>query len=362
MSMKTLFEEGSNRIVLLVFLAIALYACYWLVEPFLRPIVLAMLVGLLAYPAHARLLSMLHGRPSSAALISCLVLALVFLVPFTLVLMAVLKQGVNYSVIVREWATEENIHQLLGQPWVVSIRARLEQVLPPEALHVESIRAQALQAAGQAGRQFASVSTAMVGSITGFMINLLLLLFVLFFVLRDHDKLVGFVRHALPLSRSQEDVLINEVRAVSKSALLGSLLTALTQGFVGGFGLWLAGFPGIFWGSIMAFTSLVPVVGTALIWVPAAIYLAVTGEMGWALFMVMWGVLVVGSIDNFLRPMFMQGATMNTVVVFFSLIGGLQVFGLIGLIYGPVIFSVALVLFKLYENEFSSFLDSQDSS
>jgi predicted PurR-regulated permease PerM len=92
------------------------------------------------------------------------------------------------------------------------------------------------------------------------------------------------------------------------------------------------------------------------------LYLLVTGEVEWAAFLFLWGVVVIGSIDNFLRPMFMQGASMNTVVVFFSLIGGLHVFGLIGLIYGPLLFSIALVLFKLYEAEFAEFLDSQDSS
>ena len=167
---------------------------------------------------------------------------------------------------------------------------------------------------------------------------------------------------SLPLSTSEEEALFAEVKSVSKSALLGSLATAATQGVVGGFGLWLAGFPGVFWGAVMAFTSLIPLVGTALIWVPAALFLFVTGEWGWGLFLVFWGVVVVGSIDNFLRPLLMQGASMNTVMVFFSLIGGLQVFGLMGLIYGPLIFSVTLVLFKLYENAFSEFLDSQDNN
>jgi predicted PurR-regulated permease PerM len=110
----------------------------------------------------------------------------------------------------------------------------------------------------------------------------------------------------------------------------------------------------------MAFASLIPFVGTALIWVPAALYLFFTGDTTWGLFMVFWGAVVVGSIDNFLRPLFMQGATMNTVVVFFSLIGGLQMFGLMGLIYGPLIFAIALVFFRLYENEFAEFLDAQD--
>jgi len=211
------------------------------------------------------------------------------------------------------------------------------------------------------GRQFADVSTSVLGSVTRSMVNLVLFLFVLYFVLRDHEQLIAFLHRALPLSRSEEELLFKEVRAVSKSALLGSLLTAATQGFVGGFGLWLAGFPGVFWGAVMALTSLVPFVGTALVWAPAALFLLVTGQWGWALFMVVWGVVVVGSIDNFLRPVFMQGARMNTVVVFFSLLGGLQVFGLIGLIYGPLIFAIALVLFRLYESAFTEFLDAQDN-
>ena len=360
--MKTLFEGGSNRMVLLTFLGIALYACYWLVKPFLQPIVLAILIGMLAFPAHNWLLDKLRGRQSVAALVSCLVLALVFLIPALLLLVAVLKQGVSYSAVVREWATGDHIRQLLSQPWVLEVQSRLEQVLPPGVLDPEVIRSQALETAGKVGRQFAGVSTAMIGSLTGFMIDFLLLQFVLFFVLRDHDKLIEFIRHALPLSRSQEDALFKEVKDVSKSALLGSLLTAVTQGIVGGIGLWLVGFPALFWGVVMAFASLIPVVGTALVWLPAAIYLAVTGDTQWALFMLAWGVIVVGSIDNFLRPLFMRGASMNTVVVFFSLIGGLHVFGLVGLVYGPLVIAIALVLFKMYEKEFSDFLDAQDKS
>ncbi|NND68271.1 MAG: AI-2E family transporter [Halioglobus sp.] len=360
--MNSLFEGQSNRMWLLVFLLIALGASYLLIKPYLQPIVLAILIGIMAAPVNERIVELLKGRRNIGALLGCLLLSLVIVIPALILMVAILKQGISYSVVVRDWATPENVQQLLANPRIVSIRERLTEVLPDGALDPENIRAQALAVAGQMGKQFAGVSTSIMGSVTAFFVNFMLLLFVLFFVLRDHDRMIAFMRDALPLSRSQEDVLFREVREVSKSALLGSLLTALTQGIVGGFGLWLAGFPGLFWGAVMAFTSLVPLVGTALVWVPAAAYLVLTGEYGWALFLVTWGVVVVGSIDNFLRPMFMQGASMNTVVVFFAIIGGLQVFGLMGLIYGPLIFSITLVLFRLYEREFSNFLDSQNSS
>ena len=359
--MKTLFDGQSNRIVLLVFFVLALAACYVLIRPYLEPIVLAILIGLLAHPVHEKLVILLRGRENTGALLSCLLLSLIILIPAVVLMIAVIKQGVSYSVFVKDWATPENVQQILARPWFVNLREQLFELLPEGALDPSTIRAQALELAGSMGKRFAGVSTSVLGSATTFVVNFMLLLFVLFFVLRDHDRMIEFLRHALPLSRTQEDVLFREVREVSKSALLGSLLTAMTQGLVGGFGLWLAGFPGVFWGVVMAFTSLIPLVGTALIWVPAAAYLALTGQYDWAIFMVVWGVVVVGSIDNFLRPLFMQGSSMNTVVVFFSLIGGLHVFGLMGLIYGPLIFSVALVFFRLYEREFSEFLDSQDN-
>jgi predicted PurR-regulated permease PerM len=360
--MNTPFDSGSQRVVLLVFLGVALYACYSMIEPFLEPIFMALLIGLLAYPLHERLVTALRGRRATASFLSCLALVLVLLIPTLVLLVAVLEQGVRYSIVVKEWATQENIHQIMTHPWLGEVKSQLTRVLPEGALDPENVRAKALATAGLMGHQFADVSASILGSLTRFAVNFTLLVFVLFFVLRDHDKLIDFLQRALPLSRTQEERLFEEVKVVSKSALLGSLMTAVTQGIVGGIGLWLAGFPGLFWGALMAFASLIPFVGTALVWGPAALFLAFTGKWEWALFLALWGVIVVGSIDNFLRPLFMQGASMNTAVVFFSLIGGLQVFGLVGLIYGPLIFAIALVLFKLYENEFSGFLDSQDNN
>lgn len=360
--MSTRFEGRSHRVVLLIFLAVALYGSYLLIKPFLQPIILAILIGMLAFPLHQRLVRALKGRNSTASLLSCLALLLVILIPALILFVAVLKQGFDFSVIVRDWATQENIQKVMAHPWVVEIQSRATRILPEGSLSADSIREKALAFAGLMGGKFADVSASVIGSMTRFVVSFVLLLFVLFFVLRDHDELIDFMHRAVPLSHSQEVTLFEEVRAVSKTALMGSLMTAITQGFVGGFGLWLAGLPGLFLGAVMAFTSLIPFVGTALVWVPAALFLLATGEWGWAIFMAVWGLVVVGSIDNFLRPMFMQGASMSTVVVFFSLIGGLQVFGLIGLIYGPIIFAITLVLFRLYEAEFSGFLDSQDNS
>ncbi|MDX1735140.1 MAG: AI-2E family transporter, partial [Halioglobus sp.] len=196
---------GANRIVLLAFLCIALYACYVLVKPFLEPILLAIIVGMLAYPVHARVVTAMRGRQSLAALFSCLAVMMIILLPTLALLAAVLDQGITYTIAVKEWATPDNMRNFMARPWVASVYAWLVDVLPEGALELENIRTRALSLASTMGGKFAATSTVMLGSVTNFILMFVLLLFVLFFVLRDHERLIEFLRHALPLSRSQED-------------------------------------------------------------------------------------------------------------------------------------------------------------
>jgi predicted PurR-regulated permease PerM len=289
------------------------------------------------------------------------VLTFSIVLPMFFVFLAILRQGIVYSNDLYNWVSSGGLELLMSHEWVVDLLARLKEWVPEDLLNPEKVAAQLMASASSVGKNILDLGARVAGDVSGFLVSFLLMLFVLFFVLRDYDRMFAFARHALPLSRSQEDVLLKEILDVSKSALLGSFLTALSQGIAGGIGLWLAGFPGLFWGTFMAFSSLVPVVGTALVWLPAAVYLLFTGEWGWGLFLMIWGVLVVGSIDNFLRPWFMQGSSsMSALIIFFSLLGGIHLYGLMGLLYGPIIFAVTLVLFRLYEQEFKEFLDYQD--
>ncbi len=162
--MQSPLEGSAHRVVLLVFLGVALYGCYWMVKPFLQPIIMAILIGLLAYPAHERLVSLLRGRETIASLISCLALLLIILLPTLVLLVAVLKQGISYSVVVREWATSDNIHQVMSHPWLHEAQLRVTQILPEGALDPDNIRAKALAAAGAMGTHFASISTSILGT------------------------------------------------------------------------------------------------------------------------------------------------------------------------------------------------------
>ncbi|CED70553.1 membrane protein [Aliivibrio wodanis] len=354
---------NSSHWVLIAALLAAGYACFLLIQPYLNPIILAFIMSLLFAPLHNKISEKLPSSPNSAAILSCMALTFIIAIPLFFVFVAIIQQGATFSKDAYHWVIDGGIQTLFQHPIVAKVLSFINEYLPFDAIDPNEVTQKVAQVASQVGTQIVGMSAQIVGDVTNVLMNFFLMLFVLFFLLRDQEKIITAFRHVLPLSRSQEDRLLDEIEEVSKSAVLGSFLTAIAQGLAGGFAMWLAGFPGLFWGTMMGFASFIPVVGTALIWVPAAIYLLLTNQWEWALFLTIWGVIIVGSIDNIVRPLLMQGNSgMNTLLIFFSLLGGIQLFGLIGLIYGPIIFALTLVLFNMYETEFKTFLDQQDNN
>lgn len=361
--MSNKFAIDPRHYILIAALLLALYGSYLLVAPYVGAVVLAFVLSLLCFPVHQWIENKLPGKPNLAAAISCVLLVVIILVPAAFVIGAILQQGINFTKQSYIWLNGGGAEQVLQHPYVMQVQARLSDLLPGESFTSASVIAKMTEFASGFSRELLDISTKLVGDITGVIFGFILMLFILFFLLRDHEKIVATLYWVIPLSRSQEDALLNEARQVARSAVMGSFLTAIAQGVAGGIAMALAGFPGLFWGTMMAFASFIPAVGTALIWLPASLYLLLTGDWGWGVFLAVWGVVVVGSIDNILRPILMQGSSqMSTLLIFLSLLGGLQLFGLIGLIYGPIIFALTIVLLRLYTIEFKDFLEKQDNS
>nr|WP_254868766.1 AI-2E family transporter [Vibrio ostreicida] len=348
---------------MIIALLLAGFACFLLVEPYINSIIMAFIISLLIFPVHEWIEHRLPKFKNLASLLSCTLLSLIIVLPLLFVFAAIIQQGSAFSQNVYQWVSGGGIQALFEHPWILKILSLVNTYLPFDEVKPQEVGQKIAAFATSFGSNLVSISAKILGDATNFLLNFFLMLFVLFFLLRDHDKIIAAIRHILPLSRSQEDKLLDEIEQVSKSAVMGSFLTAIAQGLAGGLGMWLAGFPGLFWGTMMGFASFIPVIGTSLIWIPAAAYLFLSGDTSWAIFLTIWSVVIVGSIDNLLRPFLMQGSGgMNTLMIFFSLLGGLHLFGLIGLIYGPLIFAITMVLFNIYEEEFHNFLDQQDQN
>lgn len=361
--MATKFKTESRHYVLIIALLLALYASYLLVAPYVGAIVLAFVLSLLCFPVHQYIERKIPGKPNLVASLSCLLLVVVIVVPASLVFIAIVQQGIVFTKQSYHWLSAGGAEQLMQHSAVQRTLDYVNHISPAGEVSGESIVKHLTEFSSGFGKELLNFSTKLVGDITGLIFGFVLMLFILFFLLRDHEKVVNSLHWIIPLSRSQEEALLSEAKTVARSAVIGSFLTAIAQGIAGGIAIAIVGLPGLFWGTMMAFASFIPAVGTALIWVPACLYLLLTGDWPWALFLAIWGVVVVGSIDNVLRPLLMQGSSsMNTLLIFLSLLGGIQLFGLIGVIYGPIIFALTIVLIRLYTLEFKDFLAQQDKS
>jgi len=353
----------AGRIVVLVLLAVALYFSFRIIRPYLQPILLAVILAPLLHPVSQRIARRLRGRQGAAALVTCVLLVVVLLGPTTLLVSALIGQGLEVAAQAQAWVEEGGVDEMLSNPAIRDVQPLLQRYLPfvdPARLDLRDLM---LSLSTRAGGWLLARGGALLSGTGALLGQLLLMLFVLFYLLRDGNALLAAIGRLSPLRSSQQTKLVERFRSVSRSAIVGSFATAAAQGLAGGIGLALVGIPALFWGSVMALASFIPVIGTTLVWGPACIYLLLAGSWGKALFLAAYCAVVVGSIDNFLRPVLMQGeAGMSTLWVFFSILGGLQSFGLLGLIYGPVIFGLLAVLLSLYEDEFREFLVAQKSS
>lgn len=348
----------------LVFLIIlALFFCWQIMKPYIDPVIIALILAALTSPVNDWLLKRLRGRESLAALISCLLLIIIIVVPVVILLSVVIRQGIHSFNAIQQWVAAGNFDAVMSSPLVVRALAMADKYLPVNVLENMDLGSAVMQVSSSSGKWLVSKGGYFIGNISLIAGKFFIMIFVFYFAVRDQQRIVDYVLHLIPLSTRHETILVKKIKDVARSALLGSFVTALAQGAAGGLAFAICGLPGFFWGAVMAFASLIPVVGTALVWVPATGYLLISGDWGYALFMTIWCVLVVGMIDNVLRPLFMSGgAGMSTVLIFFSILGGISYFGLAGLLYGPLVFGITMVLLYIYDLEFGAFLAGQDKA
>jgi predicted PurR-regulated permease PerM len=360
---------GLNAHYFLFFLMFLVFlGCFSMFRPYLDTILLAVILGFSVSPIHARIERFLGHRKNLAAALTCLLVTIVVIIPLSLILIALIHQGIVSFNAITNWVADGKYQAIVDHPLVTGIYDWIHAKLPDiqklfpslDLTHMKPDKL-VMDATAAFGRSLLNHGGQLAGNIGSLIAKFGLMIVIFFFVIRDEAHLIGRLLHLIPLSSSQEEQILKKIKDVGKSALLGTLATSLAQGIAGGIAFAICGLPALFWGAVMAFTSLVPVVGTALVWIPAALFLLVSGHWGLALFMTLWCTLVVGGIDNVLRPLFMQGgANMNTLLIFLSILGGLSRFGLMGLLYGPLIVGLALVLIYIYNLEFKEFLSDQD--
>jgi predicted PurR-regulated permease PerM len=350
--MTPITDSHVERAFFIALLLVVSLAFFWLIRGFVQPIFWAVALGIVVYPLHARLSSRLRGRESLAAGLSVLAVVVVVILPLIGIGAAVATEGSALyqrleggglsvgSVFSR---VQENVPRVGGIIERLGVDpARLEEQLQSAAVTVSRFIAQSAVAIGQ-------------GTLRG-TVFFFLMLYLLFFFLRDGPRMLDGLVRALPLGDQRERHLLGRFAEVSRATVKGTLVVGIVQGAVGGTAFAVLGISApVLWGVVMALLSILPAVGTALVWLPAAIFLLFNDQVFGGIALIVVGVLVIGSVDNVLRPILVGRDTrMADYLILLSTLGGLAGFGLAGIIIGPIIAAFFLSVWHMAEQEFSA--------
>jgi predicted PurR-regulated permease PerM len=206
----------------------------------------------------------------------------------------------------------------------------------------------------QVRQSIVSLAPNVLGSISELLLGLFIMFFVMFYGFREGQSFISYLKKHLPLEPTLKDSLFDEMRTITQAVLYGQVLTAVIQGGLGGLALLVFGVPNaLFWGAIMIITAFLPVLGTPVIWVPAGVGLILDGAVTRGILLLVFGATVVMNIDNFLRPRLVSSRTnVHPVLILIGVLGGLKVFGFIGMLVGPLILAVLVALIKFYEQNY----------
>ena len=321
-------------------LVVLAYLVFLVFQPFLAPLAWAVVLVVVSYPIYARLAR--KWGATLAATVSTVGVILILIVPALLVTGAFIHQGVGAVQEVQQ-QIQSGHFSWVNDLWL-RIQARFPDANPGNLTTV--IHRYADAGASYLGSRLGAVlrNTAV------FLFHLTVMILAMFYLFRDGDSIVARLREVLPFEKTHRDRMIDETRELILASVTSSLVAAVAHGVLGGLAFGLTGIRApIFWGVMMGFFSLIPVVGSALIWVPAAISLMVDGHIGMGIALMIFCSVIVGLVDNIIRPWMISGrAEMGGLVVFVSVLGGISVFGMLGVVLGPIVVAAGASMLDLY--------------
>jgi len=350
--------SGRNfRTAFVLILVVAVSALFLAVTwPLLQALLLGALLAGLCHPLYRWITRLLGGRRSLGAIVTLVILFIVVAGPLSAFLGVVVQQALAVSNQAIPWVQQHfgaastfNAHDWLAQRFPA-----LADYVPSQAQLVESVGA----VAKSIGGFLVTVASRMTATTAAFLLNLFVMVYAMFFFFRDGEKILEKIFYYLPLRDEDEGLMLQRFASITRATVKGTLVIGIIQGALAGVAFWIAGIDGsAFWGTIMAILSIIPGVGAALIWVPAVIYLIVTGQVLAGLLLLAWCAAVVGTVDNILRPILVgKDAKMPDLLILVGTLGGLFLFGPIGFIVGPIVCGLFLTVWEIYGATFKDIL------
>jgi len=355
--------SGTNLRTAFVLLLVAAVTALFLAVawPFLKPLLLGALLAGLFHPLYRWITRLLGGRPSLGAAVTLVVLLVLGLGPLSVFLGIVVQQALTVSDQAIPWLSQHlgaastyNVHE-----WLVRRFPSLAEYIPSQ----EQLLQQVGTAAKTAGAFLVNFAASMTALTATFLLNLFVMLYAMFFFFRNGHTILERIFYYLPLNDEDETQMLARFTSITRATVKGTLVIGAIQGALAGVAFWVAGIDGAaLWGTVMTILSIIPGIGAPLVWVPVVIVLFLNGQYLTATLLLVWCAAVVGTIDNFLRPVLVgRDAKMPDLLILIGTLGGLFLFGPIGFIVGPIICGLFLTVWDIYGATFKEVLPPVES-
>lgn len=346
-------DDKVNKFVVVLLVVFISAVFLSMIRSFLMAIFLAGIFAALSRPVYRRLARWLGGRKSLASVLTLVLLIIVVLLPLTALTGVVTGQAIKVGQSVTPWVRAQ-----IEQPNVLSDYLQkipyYEHIVP----HSELILRKAGEMVGRVSQFIINnLQSAAMGA-ANFLFMLFTWLYTMYFFLIDGERLLEKILYYLPLQDHDEQQMLDRFTSVTRATIKGTAVIGILQGGLAGIAFWVVGIPSAaFWGAIMVVLSIIPSVGTAVVWVPAAIILGASGAIGKGIGLAVFCGLVVGSLDNVLRPILVGKDTqMHELMIFFGTLGGIFMFGIVGVIIGPIIAALFITIWEIYGQAFKDVL------
>ncbi len=324
--------------------------CGFIFWPFATEILAATILVSIFYAPYEWLVKKFKGRRTLAAFVMCVLVSLLVVIPLANFIVFGANKAIDTYPDVIKIAKGSNIEGIINNEIVDRFNFL--------GLDKDIVGNVIIDVASKFRDWAVSGGSNLIKGTTNFFISFVFIVFTMFFFFADGKQMLERVMYWTPLPNKYDREIFKKFRDVSSSIVISTFLTAIAQGLMGAIGFAVVGLPVFFTAIAMAFFSLIPYVGTAIIWLPASIYLLVTGQVWQGVFLILWGAIIIGNIDNLLRAYLIKGkAQVHPIFIIFGILGGISLFGFWGVIFGPLIISLAITVLHIYEIEYEDVLE-----
>ncbi len=344
-------KEHFFLIFILLIASLSFYYLYRILSPFLTSMLWAILLAIAFYPLFLKLQRLFKNKKVLSSFVMTLLVVLVIVLPSGLLMVSLANEVVNFYHHLEEMIKTGRLQSYLirlGEiPLLKGALEKLKQYVDLSQVDPFNFLLKNIQ---QISAFLFNQTSNILKSISTFVVGFFFTLLSLYYLFKDGDHFLSKIKEVIPLPSKERELILQRFEEMVSATIYGGILIAILQGILGGLSFWVLGLASpIFWGTAMAFLSFIPMGGTAIIWGPAAIFLLIQGSYLKGILLLGLGILLIGMVDNLLRPLLVSARTnIHPLLLFFSVLGGIQAFGMIGLVLGPLIITFFLTLIEIY--------------